>query len=448
MEDTMAGNRFCWVLIFLFLKTGMLSAAAFPRQKEKVVAVHPTVGQVINRAERDRFGLFPNVPGFQSAVFLMMPDSTYRIQINFIQNGVLNRQIRELSREAFQNYRSAIARKLITEQERRRMPEIRLNWRRGTSTHARLVRVTADSLEYVTSNQVHRRVALAELTELALVRHASMKKPFLWSLAAGGVGAFLGFTSGDDEGGWFRFTAEEKALLLGLGLFSNGLLVSSFSQAVRAVDVDVPIANQSVEAKRLLLQNVLEGRYRAPIGFSFSLSGTALEMPKSGMVPGVEARIRTYLKPRAAVDLIFGRTFWTKTGTSQTVLFSNRYTKEEKIGTEEKVWRYARFNITIQRTYHRTVTPVLSWGLLLVRRHETETGYLRETIYNVPDSGQTQVSEYPYEKKNNPTGLSLNFSAGLQIALLKRVQLEAFLGAFTADGLYKLARMGIQIKLN
>lgn len=44
-------------------------------------------------------------------------------------------------------------------------------------------------------------------------------------LIGGGAGAVVGFASGDDPPGWFSMTAQEKALLLGIGLGGLGAVV-------------------------------------------------------------------------------------------------------------------------------------------------------------------------------------------------------------------------------
>jgi hypothetical protein len=46
------------------------------------------------------------------------------------------------------------------------------------------------------------------------------------------IGGFVGLVSGDDEPGWFSFTAEEKAVILGVlgtapGLFIGGIVGSA-----------------------------------------------------------------------------------------------------------------------------------------------------------------------------------------------------------------------------
>lgn len=55
----------------------------------------------------------------------------------------------------------------------------------------------------------------------------------LLGLTVGAVGgALAGLVSGDDEGGWFTFTAEEKALILGTGLGGMGAVLGAAGGAL------------------------------------------------------------------------------------------------------------------------------------------------------------------------------------------------------------------------
>ncbi|MBI4551406.1 MAG: hypothetical protein HY710_04010 [Candidatus Latescibacteria bacterium] len=55
----------------------------------QVVVVSPRVGEVIDAEERDWFKLFPNIPGFQSAIFLQRPDSTVIVRVRFLEKGAV-----------------------------------------------------------------------------------------------------------------------------------------------------------------------------------------------------------------------------------------------------------------------------------------------------------------------------------------------------------------------
>lgn len=78
-------------LSFIF---GFLVVSWFPslnialaEDKEKVIVISEKVGEVIDAEERERFGLWPAIKGFKSAVFLQLSDGSYVAEVTYEKDG-------------------------------------------------------------------------------------------------------------------------------------------------------------------------------------------------------------------------------------------------------------------------------------------------------------------------------------------------------------------------
>lgn len=80
---------------------------------------------------------------------------------------------------------------------------------------------------------------------------------FLGALTGFIVGGFVGFASGDDEPGWFSFTAEEKALILGVLGTAPGAIIGGI---VGSAKVKIPI-NGSFEKYKKQKKDIEKFRY-------------------------------------------------------------------------------------------------------------------------------------------------------------------------------------------
>jgi len=84
------------------------------------------------------------------------------------------------------------------------------------------------------------------------------KKGHFWSTAGkgfligGGIGALIGLASGDDEEGFIRFTAGQKAISLGIGIGLSSALISGIIDAINNIDDDFPIRGNPGKFKAIL----------------------------------------------------------------------------------------------------------------------------------------------------------------------------------------------------
>ncbi len=73
--------------VFLLLLEISPFSVAFAENKEKVIVISERVGEVIDAEERERFGLWPEIKGFKSAVFLQLSDGSYVADITYEEDG-------------------------------------------------------------------------------------------------------------------------------------------------------------------------------------------------------------------------------------------------------------------------------------------------------------------------------------------------------------------------
>ena len=60
---------------------------ALAEDQEKVIIISEKVGEVIDVEERERFGLWPAIKGFKSAVFLQLSDGSYVAEVTYEKDG-------------------------------------------------------------------------------------------------------------------------------------------------------------------------------------------------------------------------------------------------------------------------------------------------------------------------------------------------------------------------
>jgi hypothetical protein len=75
-------------------------------------------------------------------------------------------------------------------------------------------------------------------------------------LIGGGSGALLGLLSGNDQGGFFRFSAGEKALMGGIGFAILGAPIGGVLGAIAGIDETISLEGRSPEEIKLILNKL------------------------------------------------------------------------------------------------------------------------------------------------------------------------------------------------
>jgi len=82
-------SRKHFLLLILFICTFFPSFIPLHALKEKgkIIIISERVGEEIDREERDKFRLFQRINGFQSAVFIKLPDNRYLLKIAYLDEN-------------------------------------------------------------------------------------------------------------------------------------------------------------------------------------------------------------------------------------------------------------------------------------------------------------------------------------------------------------------------
>jgi hypothetical protein len=98
-----------FVCVFFYVSAGLLRAQ---EEEGKVVIISESVGKEIDREEREKFGLFQDVKGFQSAMWLRLPDNGYILKVTYLddQTGELTTQRIRQSEKPLNDIRDQIGR--------------------------------------------------------------------------------------------------------------------------------------------------------------------------------------------------------------------------------------------------------------------------------------------------------------------------------------------------
>lgn len=166
--------------------------------------------------------------------------------------------------------------------EKRKGAELLLKKNDGQVVRAELLAVKDNELILMDSSILSEvRLGLDAIQSIRIVKKSKILSGIgFGGLAGAGVGAGLGLASGNDEPGWFSFTAGEKALMFGAGLAIVGGIIGGISGAVTGIDESVNLEGKSPQEKDAILRK-LDKKAR------FS-QGLAQGWPKVTPLPRIE----------------------------------------------------------------------------------------------------------------------------------------------------------------
>ena len=99
-------------------------------------------------------------------------------------------------------------------------------------------------------------------------------------LIGGGGGALIGLLSGDDQEGWFRFTAQEKALMGGIGLAILVAPIAGVWGAIEGIDETISLEGRTPEEIKRVL-NKLKSQARFTVELPENLKSGYLQDQKN-----------------------------------------------------------------------------------------------------------------------------------------------------------------------
>jgi hypothetical protein len=250
-EGSMFSRIVAGTLIFSGIVPAVSSRPAARPSDGDTVVVSEKVGKVIDRMERDRYGLFRAVRGFRSAVLLKKPDGGCSFEVVHSDTGA-HRDVTDqiaLTEEQVRKLREYIdgpAEKPTPADFKRRGEWLSVEMEDGTTVRGELLAAGNGRLWLKDSSS-------AAGTEVELVRAARVTHPkqsrFFQStgkgfLAGGMFGMLIGFAGGDDDPrGFLSMTAGQKALAAGLGLGTVGAAAGAILGLFTGIDESIDLTS-------------------------------------------------------------------------------------------------------------------------------------------------------------------------------------------------------------
>lgn len=135
---------------------------------------------------------------------------------------------------------------------------LRLEREGGRIVRGELLEVEGESLVILDNeNMAKSSQNIRELRRIVIEKKSSFLKGMgLGLLVGGGGGAALGLLSGDDERGWFSFTAGEKALMGGIGFGLLGALAGGILGGLSSADESIDLTALSDYQKKMVLNKL------------------------------------------------------------------------------------------------------------------------------------------------------------------------------------------------
>lgn len=135
----------------------------------------------------------------------------------------------------------------------------------GKTIRAELLAVKNDEIILMDSlNMSGITLKSDEIRKITIVKKSGFFKGIGYGLVIGGAsGALLGFASGDDDPGWFSFTADEKAAMGAMGFGILGAVTGGVIGLIKGMDDSVVLEGKTPEERKLILKK-LNSRSRFP----------------------------------------------------------------------------------------------------------------------------------------------------------------------------------------
>ena len=228
-------------ILFLMAIVFCVRIVSFAQQRDSLIQLYPTLGDTITRQENEFYKLFPEFPGFEHATIYIRDNKFLISRLTYITDNGEERdttQIKPLN--TLGNIRTYIH-TINTEYEQKiekisSSALVTITTADGQMLTGNITRIDNEGLVLLIPPENQVTEGYKAKTNLVTIEKNQIKNvlipgetktlPYMgWgALIGAGLGAIIGFASGDDTEGWLRFSAGEKALGAGIALGLLGVV--------------------------------------------------------------------------------------------------------------------------------------------------------------------------------------------------------------------------------
>ncbi len=236
---------------------------SFGQAEDSLIALHPILGDTVDVYENNTYNLFPGIKGFESAVFYTRDNKYLVAKVKFVTTGgavrdtVISEPINKL-----QNKRARI--RLLFEEKKEKISKnrkITLFTKDGSRITGGIARITNKKIVMFLpgkSNNIYLArnyfvaVPTNEVKKILIHGESKILSDRGWgALIGAGSGLLIGFISGDDTSGWIRFSAEQKALMLGTSSGIIGGLIGLITGLISTTSDEVIYLRSKEDLRKL-----------------------------------------------------------------------------------------------------------------------------------------------------------------------------------------------------
>jgi len=276
------------------------------------------------------------------------------------------------------------------------------------------------------SNQI--KTHINDISEITLVKKSSLRKMLGISLMLGGVGAMIGFGSGDDPPGWFSWSAGEKATLLGILLGGTPAIIGGTYHALKGVDIEIPLNGKLFKERVRIIKQIRFNKYIYKPKLQISAASNIIKFADLGSVQGFIGKIRINFNPRSGIEILHGESSW---GSIESYSFDET-TRNEKLKKS-----YQAFNFFIKASNNKKINPLISWGICRF------SGRSHRKISRENYLGEIEKNEYEIDESS----IGFNLFVGFDVPISNRLSFEMKSGTLLdfGNGIHKCLQAGIII---
>lgn len=412
--------------VILLLAIVALSTVAYG-QERKLVVISASVGDEIDREERDFYGLFPEVINFISARFYRLGEDVYEVEIRSFEEGKIKEQVWYLTQqdflEDFHNVinarRSPRARRHDQRGQRRQFLKI---YTQGNSERVgRIMSVEEDVIYFVPAtsgtpvdNTSPEIIAITDIERIAVDRSANVPATLAIGFApAVGLGILAYATEDDPSIFLFNHDVDKRARFWFITGAVIGLSISGTLAAVRSVDRDIPFYDQTIKGKHAVLDRYHKNLIRYPayiragpwIGFYYFPT----DLKDVAYFPG--ARLSITFIPRLRLEYTYGYTQWF--GKKQDKIITDYSAYPTRTNTEELKLHLIRLGLRTDLSYMKPVNPFITWGWgILYKSYNSESYNNSHFLISLEAGLERRISDWVGIEAR--LGVVENFDHGLQ----------------------------------